>query len=274
MYSYNFQPQDWIRKSVLSITDAGILMRIRQKKTSALGGQAVAQISIAVTTGDVTFEQGATVAAANTTTGDNPQVGATPGVIDLSALVPVTYAAFKAAVDETDDWECILTGALPDDLIEAAGTGDLLTATDTLCSTDAGGAVLNDISQSLMEVASMTFNAGSNVPNNHDANVLHELQEVKGTFTYTGAATLKVFECDDVANTSLEILNIGAAATTVEKAYPGDAGRGEPIISTKSKRLVVKAAAATTLTVSSLFINGRSYAYGPGIRKGKLESSL
>jgi hypothetical protein len=272
---YNcFKPEDWKRFSTLAITDLGILLRIRQKNTAAMGGEVVAQISVAATTGDITFEQGASVAAAATTTGNNPQVGATPGVIDLSAVSPLTYQGLIAAINKTTDWEAWLVGALPDDSPEVSvGVGDLMTSTDVLCSTDAGGIVANDISQSLMEVAGLTFNGASIVPHNHDGNVLHELLEVKGTFTYTGAATLKVFACNDVAGTSTEILNIVAAASTVEKAYPGDAGRGEPIISAKARRIVVKAAAATTLTASSLYINGRSYAFGPGPRKSKLESA-
>ena len=84
------KPEDWVRKSLSFIGDTSIHLRIRQKKSAADGGEVAAHIIVNGTNGDITFEQGASTAAANTTTGDNPQVGATPGLINLTALVSIT----------------------------------------------------------------------------------------------------------------------------------------------------------------------------------------
>ncbi len=268
------KPEDWVRSSLNYSADQSVHLRIRQKKTLAKGGEAAAHIIVSGSTGDITFEQGANTAAADTTTGDNPQVGATPGIINLSDLVSSTYHALQLAINATDDWECWLEGALPDDNPEASGgVGNFIVQSDLDCTTDAGAAVVGDDSKALFSGAQLSFWDSDVNPHRHDGQVLHELLQAKATFTFTGAAQFRVFSCDDIAGTSTEILNIGAGASTVEALLPTDAGIGEPIASTKSARLVVKFEAATTLTVSSLYINGRSYAFGPGIRAANLESA-
>ncbi len=267
------KPEDWVRKSLSFIGDTSIHLRIRQKKSAADGGEVAAHIIVNGTNGDITFEQGATTGAANTVTGDNPQVGATAGVINLSDLVDNTYHALKIAINATEDWEAWLEGALPDDAVDASGTGNFIVQSDLDCTTAAGAAVLGDISQAKFTCAGMTFQGPKTKVHKHDGQVLHELLQTKGKATYSGAGTYKAFSCDDVAGTSTEILDIGAGATGVESAYPTDSGINVPVASVKDGRLVVKLSAVTTFTVADLFILGQSYAFGPGIRAANLESA-
>lgn len=271
MNSSNVRPEDWKRRSVNSLNNAGVLLEIKN-----ISEEVAAHISIDTTTGDITFEQGASTAAANTTTGDNPQVGATPGVIDLSALLPKTFHSIKIAVNVTEDWECWLKGALPGDAPETSGTGVLTVETDLDCKPAAGAKVkLEEVNADFM-CAGLTFNGPSSGPHNHDAQVLHEVLQITHDISYAGTATLKLFSVDDVEGTSTEIDDITVGASTVFTEFPSGGNIDEPIGGVDSFRLVVKFAAGTIhdLAANALTIRGRSYAHGPGLRESKLESSL
>lgn len=266
---FAMKPEDWERTSVSSGQNTAELMRIKY-----IGSEVAAHVSIAATTGDITFEQGPNTTSAVVGIGDNP---GTTGVIDLSALTPKTFHSLQLEINSVADWECWLTGALPDDAPEASGTGYPETAADLDCTGSSGAAIPLEEDNSDWIVAGLTFWKESSEPHNHDGNVLHELLQVKCTLSYTGVLTIVVFECDDIAGTSVAKLTLaGVAASGSETAFPSDAGIGEPIMATKSKRLVVKATGGTTIAtdaINSLFILGRSYSYGPGVRKSKLQSS-
>jgi hypothetical protein len=179
------------------------------------------------------------------------------------------------AINAANDWEAWLESALPDDAMHSAGSTDFISAADQDCKVAGGYYVLGDNSTSMYMSVGFTLNGPSSEPHGHDAQVLHELLQVKAAATSVDDVfpKLKVYECDDVAGSSTEILEVTAPGTLiVERAYPTDAGIGEPIQSVDTKRLVVKMVAATLIDGASQRLSalGRSYIHGPGLRKSKL----
>ena len=267
MPDYAIQPQDWVRSSPVAQDDETKLFGVKCIGTYAAGIVTVSMVSGAATA--MVFEQGTSTAAAATGTGANP---GTAGVIDVGLR---DYHGLVRAINAANDWEAWLESALPDDGMTSGGSTHFVAAADQDCKVAGGYKVLADNSVSDYMAVGFSFNGPSSEPHGHDAQVLHELLQVKATLSSVAgmAASLKVYECDDVAGSSSEILEVTAPGTKeVERSYPTDAGIGEPIQATKTKRLVVKLA-ATTLTDGSsqkLSAIGRSYIYGPGLRKSKL----
>lgn len=268
--SYSIMPQDWIRKAWLITDDLTRLFGVKYVGSEVVGIVTTTSVASA----GMKFEQGATVGAALGTTGNNP---GTNGVVDTSTSGTKTYHALMRKINAESDWEAWLEAALPDDAPYSAATNNMAVVADQQAQGDDGYIILADNSVSDHISAALTFNGPSSGPHNHDANVLHELLQVKANYGTGGSTiTLKAYKCDDVSGTSSELRSWTAPSVAgTEVAYPTDAGIGEPQTSTDTRRLVVKMFAATIADGSdnSLEILGRSYAHGPGIRKSKLWSS-
>ena len=267
MQNYAIQPQDWVRTSPVVQDDETKLFGVKCIGTYTAGHVTVSSQGCIATA--MIFEQGTSTAAADTATGANPGTAGTLGTAGRD------FHGMVRAINAANDWEAWLESALPDDAMHSAGSTDFIAAADQDCKVAGGYYVLGDNSTSMYMSVGFSFNGPSSEPHGHDAQVLHELLQVKATLTSVAgmASSLKAYECDDVAGSSSEILEVTAPGTKeVERSYPTDAGIGEPIQSVDTKRLVVKLA-ATTLTDGStqrLSALGRSYTYGPGLRKSKL----
>ena len=258
---YNIQPQDWIRKTYSRIAvDTAKVMTIRYRGTTT--GSAAAHISVAATTGDLTFEQGATTAAAAVGTGINP--GAS-GVIDISS-----YSTIAQVVNEINDtqgdWEAWMSDYLPDGDIEVSAANAIyLTAQGADNDATGTGLVLyGDTSLETAEIfpVGVTLNGPMSTIHSNDRNVLHEVLEINANANMSAAGTIKVYECDDRAGTSTQIDTLALAdATATEFALSG-----EPLYASKGKRLVFEINDAGAFTTMDLLqIAARSFKFGPSM---------
>ena len=245
-------------------------------KIRYVGSQVAAHVTLAATTGDMTFEQGATTAAAAVTTGDNP---GTSGVINISDL---TYLSeLHAMINASTDWEAWYVDAPPDLAIEvsAGNCAFITTLTDQDCTVAAGYAVLLDTSLLTAEehYAGITFNGPSNTPHPHDANTEHLLLEIRALATYAADTVyLSVLACDDVLGTAVVIWGpIQSAATTVEKVVNLN---GVPITGTDGLRLVVKMYNDTSAFHATeplqLVLARESIVKGPALRASHMYARL
>lgn len=269
MPDYAIQPQDWVRTSPVVQDDETKLFGVKCIGTYTAGHVTVSASAVAAGTA-MLFEQGTSTAAASVGQGANPGTDGELGVVDRD------YHGMVRAINAANDWEAWLESALPGDAMHTLSTTHFVAAADQDCKVAGGYYVLLNNSLSHYMSANLSLNGPSSEPHGHDAQVLHELLQVKATLASVAgmAGTVKVYECDDVAGSSAEILEVLPAPGTknVERAYPTDAGIGEPIAAVNTRRLVVKMA-ATTLTDGSeqkVAIVGRSYIHGPGLRKSKL----
>lgn len=269
------RPEDWVRKSVVTATDITQLFGIKFTGSAVAGHVTVAA---AATTG-ILFEQGVSTATAAGTTGTNP---GTDGALNTNNK---TYHEIirEINVDGGDDWEAWPIAALPaTDSSVTASANKMLPVTDANCKLAGGYAVLGDDTDTGLHAAAMTFAGPSSEPHNHDASSLHELLMVhhnRGTVTSTESATLKVHACDDVAGTSEVIATLQVESViSTDRYFPGGtvpATLGDPIAHAINKRIVVEFVPGTTAPTATTVISiwGRSYQFGPGLRKDKTWSS-
>lgn len=272
---YNIKPEDWTRTMVTrAAVDTPVACRIRYT-----GSEVAAHVSIGATTGDMTFEQGASTAAAATTTGDNPilPIGGTTGVIDISDTESDNLFKVIAAINLADDWEAWavdLPGDYDTEISAGHGIFTVGGLSDQDCTGDTGFAVVVDTSLKTAEdfAAGVTFNGPCTEPHGSDANALHEIIKISATATFGGDTDgIYIYECDDIAGTKTQIGHLALASAT---ATDFDAD-GEPMFSTKGKRLVVMAKDVSgAITSPNLEIYRRSYHFGPGIRDAKLPQNL
>jgi hypothetical protein len=253
--------------------DTSVALRIRY-----IGSEVAAHVSVDHATDgtcDMKFEQGATTALAATTTGTNPiaPVGGTVGIIDMSDASVDTLAKLVRVINAATDWEAWLEDAPGDEAVEAsAGVGLFPASSDSDCTVAAGYAVVLDTSLLTAEefFAGITQNGPSNTPHPHDANVEHDLIEIRATATYTGGSQfISVYACDDVNGTAELIWGpVPAAATTVEKVINLS---GNPITGTDGRRISVKFYNDTGAhTVTSLVLARETRIKGPALRSSKM----
>ncbi len=259
----NVSPADWIRSTYERVAvDTSVVIGIR-----CIGPYAAGIVSVGATTGDLTFEQGATAGTAAVTTGDNP---GTSGVINISDLSTV-YDLYHM-INLADDWEAWPVDYRPDNDIEiSAGNAVYATGqgTDNDCTGDAGLLILDDTSLETAEIfpVGVTLNGPSLNIHNGDMQVLHEILQVEANVSFGGAtAGIKVYECDDFAGTSVLVRTmplVTATATTFDMD-------GEPIMASKGKRLVFQATDASgAITSPSISIAARSLVFGPSVNRRK-----
>jgi hypothetical protein len=250
--------------------DTSIPMRIKY-----IGSQVAAHISVTATTGDLTFEQGATTAAAATTTGTNPIIGATAGVIDISNAAVATFHALANVINLYCDWEAWLVDALPDEATEiSAGNAMFLsTLTDQSAIGENGFALHADTSLKTAEdfCVGVTLNGPSSKIHNHDRGVIHRIYEIRAHVTF-GTATdgIYIYACDDKAGTKEQIGKLALVSNTAT-TFPAAGTQTIPLYQTENRRIVLKAADTTgTVAVTTLRASVQSIKIRPSIRESKL----
>jgi hypothetical protein len=263
----NVSPEDWVRKTYQrQAVDTSEVLRIRNKSSYA-----AAHVSIAATTGDMTFEQGATTGAANVSTGTNP---GSSGVIDISALSTVYDLVHQINVEGDPDWEAWMVDYRPDNDIEVTADNAIFTTnlTDQDCKGANGFGVVDKTSLETAEIfpVGVTLNGPCTKPHYSDSMVLHEVLEIVANVTFGGAsAGIQVYECDDPAGSSV-LLDTLALVSATPTTYSNS---GEPMHQAKGKRLVFQAVDASgAITVPSIRISARSYKFGPNVHRTKLWS--
>jgi len=266
MYNYNRQPQDYVRQIVTRDgVDTSKALGLRYT-----GSEASGLVTIAATTNDFTLSHGDLGSEAADAT-----VGAT-GVLDQTTYS--TIALLVQEINSSPNWEAWAVDLPGDyDTNISAGNGIFSVAAPwnaaVQAKVDAGVFPLADTSLKTAEdiAAGLTFNGPSLVPHGHDTNVLHEIMKIQASATFGGASDgLYIFECDDVAGTKTQVAHFALVTATSTPYGTGD----EPLISTKGKRLCVMIKDASgAITAPKIEIFSRSYAYAPGVRAGKLESS-
>lgn len=237
------------------------------------GPQASGVITLAATTGDLTFEHG----AAGSEVADNDPVlnAAGTGVIDISARA-TTWIALKRIVDASRNWHLALKGVLPGDATEAAGTAKFMNnLTDQSCNTLTGFSFLNDNSASLHESIGMTFDGKVTKIHGTDHGVVHVLERVVCQITYvSGTPTIKVHACDDDAGTDTVLKSFAPGLTTALVAYPSEANPATPQVWARGERLVLQVKNTVDMTAPRIALHGWSYAFGPSFRKHKMWSNF
>lgn len=269
----NIRPEDWkYAQYGYEAVDLPVLLRIRYT-----GTQVAAHVTLAATTGDMTFEQGATTGDAATTTGSNPiaPVGGTVGVIDASDSEVDTLAKLLGVINHADDWEAWAVDLPGDESVEiSAGNAIYLTTlADQDCTGANGFAVLVDTELKTAEdfAVGISFNGPSTGIHNHDANVLHQILKINANITMAGTPDgVYIYECNDITGTKTQVWHRALATATATEF----ATSGQPIISTTGRRLVVMAKTSGAITVPSLLVSARSYAFGPAIRHSKTWAEL
>lgn len=199
-----------------------------------IGDEASGLIDTATTTSDLIFTHGDLGSeAADTSVAGN-------GTIDLSGEA-ATFAAIKAQIDSSPNWEFWYLGALPTDASEASGTGKILDlGSATQAKTDAGVIFYGDRSATLYHVAGITRNGPSVGLHNTDAGCKISVRYIEVTLTYSdGNHSVILYEVDDAAGTATALATWTAAATTETLKIP-ISGTPAIISSVYGKRLVVK----------------------------------
>lgn len=253
-------------EQIRSGVDTSIMLRIKY-----IGSQAAAHVTLAATTGDMTFEQGATTAAAAVTTGTNP---GTSGVIDISNTTTADVSTLHKLVGQINlakDWHAWLVD-VPGDFateISAGNCAFITTLADQDCTGENGFAMLLDTSLGTAEVhyVGVTMQGPPDNPHPTDHNVLHQIFQVKATATYgAGNETITIYACDDDDGTKTAIYGpVAGAATTVEKVIP-TAYCEVPLAQVTGKRISVLMANDTgEHTVTTLSALRRSAVVGPAI---------
>lgn len=266
-------PQDWRRTTYRREgVDTPILLGIRY-----IGSEASGLVTVAATTGDLTFAHGDLSSEAVDTT-----VIASTGIIDLT-----TYDTLKKVLDcinKSSNWEAWPIDFPGDFSMNISAGNGVFTAAGVAAAqakSDAGltASFVVDTSLATAEThyCGVTWNASSITPHNCDANVLHEVTKFRALATFAGATDgVYVYECDDIAGTKTEVGHYPLVTATDTTFGTGDS----VLLSTRGKRLVfmIKDAsgALTAVGTSSpcLEIFTQSLAFGPAVRKNKMWSSM
>jgi hypothetical protein len=271
MTCYNIAPQDWKRCIYRREgVDTPILLGVRY-----IGSAASGLVTVAATTGDLTFSHGVLASEAVDTT-----VVVTTGIIDLTA-----YTTLKAVLDcinKSPNWEAWPIDVPGDFAMNiSAGNGAFTVAgvAAAQAKSDAGltASFVMDTSLATAEVfyCGVTWQGSSINPHNGDAQVLHEVTKMRALATFAGATDgVYIYECDDVAGTKTQIGHFALVTATDTTFGTGD----DVLFSTKGKRLVAMikdasgalTAVGTTSPCIELFT--RSYAFGPAVRANKMYS--
>lgn len=262
----NALPEEFIKQTFgYDAVNEPILMRIKY-----IGSQVAAHVSLENTTGDMTFEQGATTDAAAVTTGTNP---GTAGVINISDY---TYAhEVIREINLADDWEAWPVDLLPDEAIEiSAGNAMFKTNLDDQdCTGENGFAVVVTTSLKTAEdfCVGVTFNGPSSKIHNSDRGVLHEINQIVANVTFGGATDgIYVYACDDTANTKEEIDHLALASATAT-TWPSSGNIDEVLYRVDGKRVVFKAADASGAISSPILrVTATSKVIRPTVNKSKL----
>lgn len=261
--------RDWVNQSFNYGDDESVMLIIEYTGSTASG---IVDIDSA---GDITFKHGVLSSEAVDTDIKIDSGGS--GILDLSADVD-DYNSLERHINTFDNWKCWLKGALPDDDPHTTTTGHFTEVTGGNANNAAGGySVKTDDSDSNYIGAGLTNRNLTTRLHDTDHQVIHQLQRLRVTGTWAGTdETIKVYECDDDSGVSVEVLAFTPGADTVEVSYPAaTAVLSEiPLWEARGKRIVVKVAAPTGLSLMSLQIEGRSAVVGPHARRTKMGDFL
>lgn len=258
---FNHRPEDYIRQIVTREgVDKSYGLGLRY-----VGDEASGLATVASTTGDITLEHGDLSSEAADAT-----VGAT-GVLDLTTYT--TIHMLLREINSSPNWEAWAIDVPGDyDTNISAGNGIFAAAgvAAAQCKSTDGlkASFVLDTSLKTAEdyAAGLTLNRSSAYPHHHDGQVLHEIMKISAIATMAGGTDgIYIYECDDVAGTKTEVAHFALATATATDYGTGD----EPLISSKSKRLVAMIKATTTITAPKIEIFSRSLAFGPGMDKNK-----
>ena len=239
-----------------------------------IGAQVAAQVSVAATTGDLTFESGATTAAATTTTETCPvlPVGGTAGIIDASDTEADSLYKIMRAINLAPGWMCWLTDLVPDEATEiSAANAMYLTAygTDNDCTVDGGFKIKVDTSLKTAEDFSVgvTWNNQASDLHGTDIGVTHEVMEVEANITYGGATDgIYVYECNDILGTKVQIDKLPLTSATLTY-FPTGGANWVPLWAKTGRRIVFKALDGSgAITSPTLRIRVQSRAIYPVVR--------
>lgn len=266
-----FEHKSFTKEFGYGAVDLNVAFRIRYT-----GSQAAAHVSLAATTGDITFEQGATTAAAAVTTGTNP---GTAGVINVSDASVDTLAKLVRVIDTAgSDWEAWLVDYPGDEASEISAGNSMFfgNLTDQDCTGDNGFASLVDTSLKTAEdyAVGVTWNGPSSKPHNEDMGMRHEILQIRANVTFAGATDgIYIYECDDRAGTKTQIGHY-ALTTATATNIPASGGVEEPIISVDGHRIVVMAKDSSgAITPAVMHVIARSTPIHPVVREKNLLSN-
>jgi len=232
--------------------DKSVLMRIMY-----IGDEASGIIDIA-STGDITFKHGdASSEVADT---DTKLDAGGLGVIDVSADI-TDYHSLQMKINSSDNWRCVLVGALPDADPHTTTTGHFTEVTGGDCTIDGGYEVLTDDSDSKYIVAGMTWAFDHQDLHFTDHGVVHVLTRVIAKSTYgSGTSSLLVYACNDDDGTKRLLKTFTAGATTAQVAYPAETTPAtEPHAVAKGERLAVILQNSAAMGTVRLKAEGFSY---------------
>ena len=270
-YAHDIPPQELIPFDVSFDDDQAILMRIYY-----VGAQVAAHVTIAAASGgSILFEHGATTGAAAKDT-DTKLDADGDGIINIDEATEVTdYHSIEARINSSDNWRCVLVGALPDVEAHTTTVGHLLDVTDGDCTGSTGYAVKSDDSGAFYCNAGLTLQGHPTKLHNTDHQVVHRITRVAADTTYaSGTSKILIYACDDDDGSKTLVKTLTAGATTVAVAYPAATTPAVEILAQAvGQRLVaqvINSAALTDATpVIKLAVSGYSYIFGPSLRKGK-----
>ena len=261
----NIRPEDWVRRITTNDgVDTPVGLGVKY-----IGSAASGIITLAATTGDMTFEHGVLSSEAVDAT-----IG-TAGVLDLTTYT--TIQSLLRNINASPNWEAWAIDLPGDYLTNISAGNGIFTAAGVVAAPAKvdGGLTASFVVDTSLKTAEdfacgLTFNGQSSEPHGSDAQVLHEILKIVALATFGGATDgVYIYECDDVAGTKTEVAHLPLVTATITTFGTGD----EPIYSSKGKRLVVMAVDASgAITVPRIDIYSRSYAFGPAIRKSKLYS--
>jgi len=226
-------------------------------------------VTIAVTTGDMSFKHGATGSEVADTT-VNP-TGTTPGPIDLSTEA-ATFAPLGRLVNFSANWEWWWHAALPTEATEDSGTAKIVNnLTDQQCKLANGYAVLIDTDPAFWHSVAVTAWGPSSDPHGFDAGWYHQIEYINAGSTFaSGASVLKIYAVnDDRWNPTVEELYSFTMTSPTAKYLPKLDERW-PIYNVEGKRFVLKIENTLAMTLPTLEIFFGSCKCAPGVRRGKL----
>lgn len=263
-----FDENGWTYETFSNLAvDTPVALGIR-----CLSDEVAAHVTIAATTGDMTFEQGASTAAAAVGTGDNP---GSSGVIDLTNFT--SLIAVVNEINSTDDWEAWL-GDLPGDYLTniSAGNGIFTVGglADQDCTGESGFEVVVDTSLKTAEDFGLgiTLNRSSLNIRHADVQVEWQILKIVANVTFGGATDgIYVYECDDRLGTKVQKDKLALASATGTTFGDGS----YVLYQTKGKtlRLLAKDASGA-ITSPSLTAVARWRPLGPVINRRKMYSYL
>ena len=185
-------------------TDVGLVVRY-------VGAQKSATVTVAAA-GDITFKHGAAAAEVADTT---IQIGATPGMIDVSNSAGNTMALVVDAINKSANWKAYIKDALRADSSDAS-TGSLLAMAETTISPLTDLPLYKDTSKVLNLSIRVGIRQNATQTSRFGAAEIFNIVS-KNTFG-SGTSLIQIYRVNEQKKTETKIFERSGAATTVEQA--------------------------------------------------------